>query len=616
MATNWNAVLANVNNSADILSILRKVLSLLDGKVDLTKIDEIIEDLSTMKIDVGTALRDVNSALGDFDNSSQEAIQQVIEAGLMEGFATEAELLASRPTVSKKYAKAEDTDIVWFWNKPAGSPDGNYWISTGLSELDRAKSYANEISSEKVAEIAIVSNSDKFLHGYKDKRGGIYAYYDLNGGHVVPGLEAPVQDEINTLKAKSNALTVVESDTDIIHFKDGAKNLISKYDEEAGLILTGLEHSVQYYLLNMGQINVPFTCPKSYKTKADLYALEVLAALDSNTVKAPIGRGLLAQQYHLGESWVNKLSMPASTNRIVIGAYNDGGQATQWVVDSGVVHPNVIKFDGPVCGFKYWMGINPYTATNENFELPYIYGFNNLDLSDLTLITDFPQPFDIDPPNTGEVVSGHLSDSFFTYDPINAELWFCWRQTLYGDAGRDPTKAKQTFFGRKTKDGTNWSDRLVVYPQYTLNNDKRYSPSIMFNHKDGLFYLYYITFSGALGYETSESITNPNWKKIGEIQLPFIGWHLEMKWCGDMLVALVENDVKDELYLGITRDMKTFSWSPNLFNEPVKIYKSSFIPIFNDNNQIAFRIFYTTDANTNPQWQLHVTHTNFVNIED
>lgn len=142
MATNWNAVLANINNSSDILAILRKVLGLLDGKVDSTKIDEIINDLSNMKIDVDTALTNVVSALSEFNNESQEAIQEVISAGLMEGFGTEAELLASRPTVLKKYAKAEDTKVVWFWNKPEGSPEGNYWTKSGLSELEQAKADA------------------------------------------------------------------------------------------------------------------------------------------------------------------------------------------------------------------------------------------------------------------------------------------------------------------------------------------------------------------------------------------------------------------------------------------------------------------------------------------
>ncbi|EGJ62201.1 hypothetical protein HMPREF0021_00146, partial [Acinetobacter baumannii 6013150] len=75
------------------------------------------------------------------------ATQQIIEAGLLEGFTTEAELLASRPTVSKKYAKANDTKIVWFWNKPVGASDGNYWISTGLSEYSQSKNYFDQYSS-------------------------------------------------------------------------------------------------------------------------------------------------------------------------------------------------------------------------------------------------------------------------------------------------------------------------------------------------------------------------------------------------------------------------------------------------------------------------------------
>ncbi len=139
MATNWNNVLAGINNASDILAILRKVLALLDGKVDVTKIDEIITDLTRMQVDVDVALARVNSALTDFDSESQAAIQEVISSGLMEGFTTEAELLATRPTVLKKYAKAEDTNVIWFWNKPEGAPDDNYWTSTGLSELEQAK---------------------------------------------------------------------------------------------------------------------------------------------------------------------------------------------------------------------------------------------------------------------------------------------------------------------------------------------------------------------------------------------------------------------------------------------------------------------------------------------
>lgn len=60
-------------------------------------------------------------------------------------FATTALLTSSRPVSNQSYAKALDTGKVWFWNKPLGSPDGNYWNITNLSDLDKAKDYVDEI---------------------------------------------------------------------------------------------------------------------------------------------------------------------------------------------------------------------------------------------------------------------------------------------------------------------------------------------------------------------------------------------------------------------------------------------------------------------------------------
>lgn len=58
-------------------------------------------------------------------------------------YSSTALLTATRPAVSQSYAKALDTGKVWFWNKPAGSADGNYWTVTDLSDLDQAKIFAN-----------------------------------------------------------------------------------------------------------------------------------------------------------------------------------------------------------------------------------------------------------------------------------------------------------------------------------------------------------------------------------------------------------------------------------------------------------------------------------------
>lgn len=58
-------------------------------------------------------------------------------------YATTALLTATKPSENQLYAKALDTGKVWYWNKPVGSQNGNYWSETNLSDLDQAKGYAD-----------------------------------------------------------------------------------------------------------------------------------------------------------------------------------------------------------------------------------------------------------------------------------------------------------------------------------------------------------------------------------------------------------------------------------------------------------------------------------------
>lgn len=118
-----------------------------------------------------------------------------------------------------------------------------------------------------------------------------------------------------------------------------------------------------------------------------------------------------------------------------------------------------------------------------------------------------------------------------------------------------------------------------------------------------------------MSYEVTEDLSHPHWRKVGDIQLPFTAWHLEMKWLGSSLVALIHSDTIDQLFVGISTDMKNFEWSAGVFNAATNLYKSSFIPVFNDNNQVSLKIVYTTDQNSTPNWQLHTTQTNFTSIE-
>lgn len=542
----------------------------------------------------------------------QQKADQVVAQGFYQGYTTEALLLAAKPAIAEMRARADDTRKIYRWNRTSAegvTPVTGTWADTGLSDLDQSKTYADK----KVSEV-ITKTPSKILQAFADANGDIYAYFDEFGHLHTTDLQGTVQNEIINLKLKTDSI-LTKYDSDLYHFIDLEGNLVGKIDKNGQLYLTGLSNSVQNYLLNIGINALPVSAPKTYKTKADLYTGEVVSALQSNSVNAPIGRGLLQQQYYLGKEWLKNMSAPISSDRIVIGAYNDKGDKTNWVADSGVVHPNIIKFDEPLCGYKYWMGINPYTNTNENFELPYIYGSNSDNLDSWTLIPDFPQPFDVDPPDTDGVLSGHLSDSCFTYDPINGELWFFWRQTRYYSADRSRANATNTFVGRKTKDGVNWSDIIVIYPTYTINNDLKLSPSILYNSNDGLFYLYYINLNGSMSYEVTEDLNHPNWRKLGDIQLPFTAWHLEMKWLGSSLVALAQSDTIDQLFVGVSNDMKNWDWSAGVLNAATNLYKSSFIPVFNDNNQVSLKIVYTTDQNSTPNWQLHTTQTNFTSIE-
>lgn len=88
MATNWNAVLANVNNSADILAILRKVLSLLELKVDGTTIDEVLAQLEKVAADGQITIEEALETLTFLDQKIDErtsAFNDAIEAAAAAG---------------------------------------------------------------------------------------------------------------------------------------------------------------------------------------------------------------------------------------------------------------------------------------------------------------------------------------------------------------------------------------------------------------------------------------------------------------------------------------------------------------------------------------------------
>ena len=88
MATNWNTLLASITNAADILAILKKILPLLDGKVDSTAIDEILAQLNKVAEDGKITIQEVLETVDFLDqridertNEFNDAIEAAAAAG-------------------------------------------------------------------------------------------------------------------------------------------------------------------------------------------------------------------------------------------------------------------------------------------------------------------------------------------------------------------------------------------------------------------------------------------------------------------------------------------------------------------------------------------------------
>lgn len=227
MANNWNAILNNTNNLTDVLAILKKVLALLEVKADVTTIDEALVLIEQLNIDINSTVDDVDTALNKLEIEADEVIAQ----GFYKSYATEALLLAARPTVSEMRARADDTRKIWRWTGAAP------WVDTGLSDFEQAKLYVDnkteiiqkiELSKTETNPTVIpilVDESNKTLIGYNTEKDQIEA----------GGLQEQVLENFPNLM-QSNDIKKVAVLTDANN-----KILIGYDTENDKAILAGLE---------------------------------------------------------------------------------------------------------------------------------------------------------------------------------------------------------------------------------------------------------------------------------------------------------------------------------------------------------------------------------------
>ncbi|EHU1603647.1 hypothetical protein A1Z38_RS14745 [Acinetobacter baumannii] len=591
---------------------------LVDAKVDAKDLGECVH---------GNESGIVTPRLGDPYPTLPAAIHKIENVGGYITAPTLSSLQAIVPTFNHQVGRDDSTGNEYRWN-PAASPTPQ-WEPTGRNYIQDAKNYTDQKSGMVASELIneyLTRDTSNPLAIFDDADGRVYAFFDAFAELFLAGSDVSVQ-EIGRIAGSFANLLNTNISGNIWEIRDSEGNLGVFVDSNNELFLTGLNVSVQEAIRNINTKAEYLSSPTSQFSAADLPVVEVMSSFNylknSGMQVCDLPKNLYPQQFNVGKAFLNTVSAPIKnpSDYIQIDVWNDRGDNTSWKVDSGVVHPNVIDFGvGKMLnGYRYWMGLNPYTNTNENYELPYIFGSN--DLNDWDLMTNIPCPFDVDPKTNAddpavESTSGHLSDSFFTYDTSSGELFFCWRRNLYFENGRDRAKAKGSLWARSTKDGLNWTDKFEIYPEYTnITGHLLLAPAIVFNPEDNLFYLYHVsdTINGYVRVQTSPSLHNPKWSEMVAVEglESIVPYHIEAKYVGDRVFLLIHSEVTDQLYFAVSDDFLKFKVSKKILETDTDTYKGSFLPIFNDQSQIAFHVFYTSDQKAQLPWRLYHTQTNF-----
>ncbi|MGB2081359.1 MAG: hypothetical protein ACPHVJ_00310 [Psychrobacter sp.] len=445
---------------------------------------------------------------------------------------------------------------------------------------------------------------------------------DENGYLHLPRMSLSVQEAISEVFSKTT-LIYTSDEQSLLSVKDSAGVEVLRLDRSGGLFVYGLDKSVQKHLNDMSSTSGGGFVQKKDYSKSIEYGgsrYDLNDAVLDNLVKAsfkyanisPVPLYMLPQKLNISTGWIDdaKIEVNQPEDFRPIAGYDP-----TYREDIGVVHPYLTAFSEKVAGFKYWLGINPYTNANEDIETAYLYGTNNPDLKNWELIPDFPAPFEEDPNDEDGAISGFMSDSFLTYDVHTGDLIFVWRKTLRYAEPINAAGDKMKFALRASRfDGNAWSevyDLVSLRPPMTDGNYR--SPSIVYNPSNNLYYMYY-GWNGSLWYITCGSLDGSAWSEPFEctmINQNRTFWHVEVKPVGNKLVAIFHLEgIKEAFHLGFSEDYTTFTVaSDSLFDVGDTIYKASVLPVINDDLSGVLKVAYT-----GIDQKLHIATTNTLNF--
>ncbi|WP_180036690.1 MULTISPECIES: hypothetical protein [unclassified Acinetobacter] len=518
-------------------------------------------------VDVNTAKDDVYSAL----SAQQIAVNNSLTAiaGGHKAYQTLAAAQADQ-------ASLPANTIVEVTND--GANNGTYqWNGTTLTKsaydpLTQAGIYTDKEIAKRVEQ----NGQAEDLKQEVDAEGKIYSRTDKDGNLFITGLDGKSVQE----KFKSSPQYSPTTESDIWSLEDPNGSVVARIDNSGELHVPQINGTVQE---NINLVAPKFT--SVIRDKKHFFIDEVQPYLNNLVASgmgvAPIPLNLMPSNYTVPNTIIDNFKLTPPTGRLRID--------TPYYKDDWVVHPFLIECIGTMRGYRYILAINPYTF--EAHENPVIYGSN--DLINFEMLTGFVQPLDTPPEG------GFLSDSGFTYDLNRGELVVYWRVTRRPADGLTYT----SYWCKRTKDLYTWTDKEQFFPELENGVDGLTSPAIIFDPRTNLWHLWNIKQAGVIVHRTASDL-------FGEWSEPVIvpsgstvPWHIEVRYVGDKFVMLInKRDPGSNYYLAISGDGENWSFSNvPLFDVQMEaLYKATFLPEFDENNDLYLNIFYTTNHSDTP----------------
>ncbi|EJB8497761.1 exo-alpha-sialidase [Acinetobacter baumannii] len=301
-------------------------------------VDAGLDAESLQKFISGLDSEDVLTRLGQIYPSLAKLVRILMETGGWKAYSTEAELLATVPTVNPSVGYAFDTKKLYLWN-------GTSWIDEGLSPLDQAKAYIDK-------KILVKTSVLKLFNFVDVNSTPVFSIYK-NGTVWIKGLKLDVAAFINSLNTKVdflNSLIKVGAGKNYFVFNDVNNLPLIKLNQNKDLFIPKIGNLTEQALLSK-KITSKLAQSLSSAAGAE-YADNVLEQLTNSQSSTTLTAITAAQVNDSGifPHPVTMLRIPAIT-RIAVNKYlcffearrdgDDFGENSQGVVTLTVDQDNL-----------------------------------------------------------------------------------------------------------------------------------------------------------------------------------------------------------------------------------------------------------------------------------